>query len=54
MKGEERKEIIEKLEIMANHGQFEGYPENDMDFNELKDNELSWYRDNWFEGQFDN
>lgn len=49
----ERNEIIARLEIMKGHGQFEGFPEDSMNFSELDTEDLIWYKDNWFEGQFD-
>lgn len=53
MNEEKRLDIIDRLEIMRGHGQFEGLPEYDMDFNELSNEELEWYNDEWIVGQFD-
>ncbi|MGX6979011.1 hypothetical protein ACWN8V_07110 [Vagococcus elongatus] len=50
---EERKYIIERLEIMRGHGQFEGQTEDDMDFSKLSDEDLKYYSDEWLVGQFD-
>ena len=53
MNEEKRLDIIDRLEIMRGHGQFEGLPEDDMDFNELSNEELEWYDGEWIVGQFD-
>lgn len=53
MNQELRKQIIERLEIMRSHGQFDDVEENKMDFNKCSDEELQYYKDNWFPGQFD-
>lgn len=43
MKKITRKELISKLEIMQGNGEFEGYPENEMDFNKLENDDLFYY-----------
>lgn len=53
MNEEKRLDIIDRLEIMRGHGQFEGLLEYDMDFNELSNEDLEWYDDEWIVGQFD-
>lgn len=53
MSQELRKQIIERLEIMRGHGQLDDFEENKMDFNNCSDEELQYYKDNWFPGQFD-
>ena len=53
MNAEKRLDIIDRLEIMRGHGQFEGLPEDDMDFSELSNEELEWYDSEWIVGQFD-
>lgn len=50
---ENKKEIIERLEIMRGHGQLDGTPEEKMDFNKLSDEDLKYYESEWIEGQFE-
>lgn len=40
-------EVINWLEVNRNNGFFEGYLEDDMDFNELSNEDLEWYYNNW-------
>lgn len=53
MNEEKRLDIIDRLEIMRGHGQFEGFTEDDINFHELSNEELEWYDDEWTVGQFD-
>ena len=53
MTQEERSNIIDQLEIMRGHGQFDEQPEEKMDFTLLSDEELAYYNDEWIAGQFD-
>ena len=48
----DREEIIDRLEIMKSHGQFEGYPEEVMNFSDLNNQDLEYYKE-WLIGQFD-
>lgn len=40
-----REYLIFKLEIMQNNGEFEGHPENEIDFNSLDNENLFYYLD---------
>ena len=51
MKTLERKSIINSMECMRNRGEFDGFEEENTDFNLCDDEELSYYRDNWIENQ---
>lgn len=42
-----RENICEIMYNMVGHGEFEGYPEDNMKFEECSDDELIYYRDEW-------
>ena len=43
----EREDTISWLEANRSHGAFEGFPEEDMDFYELSDEEIAYYYTEW-------
>lgn len=42
-----REETVLWLNQNQSNGFFEGFPEENMDFEELSDDELQWYYDSW-------
>lgn len=47
MTQEQRENIIFSLECMQSRGEFNGFPEETMDFNKCDNGDLQYYNDEW-------
>lgn len=47
MEEDKRELIISWLETNQGNGFFEGFEEENMNFEKMNDDELEWYYDNW-------